>query len=148
MAPKLSNKKLIELFGMKKELKSELRKLQRQSASLEVQIDRKEDIISQVDDVTEIYCGVALTESSFLGSVWTRSDTRFTDSFREGRYWDNAHNPAKGDWNIELRTRTMGVAGWNDKVHFFKFTFGTREECRTACKEWAAFGKLPPKEKS
>ena len=83
----------------------------------------------------------------FLGTCYVRCDDyNGTGEYRRGRYWDNAHNPGKGEWNMELQIRSFRGGLPSEETKFFKFRFGTEDQCIEACKEWAAFGKLPGKE--
>lgn len=140
-----TNAELIRIRSRRKYYKDRLRRLQKKIVRADRASQHVQSLIRTSDYVTEVYEGIALYEYHFLGRGWTRSDLYMSNKDeRCGRYWDNAHNPGKGEWNIELV-----VKGWrggpfrHEEQKFFEFSYGTEEDCILACKRWAAFGELP-----
>jgi hypothetical protein len=137
---KLTNEDIISMKKRIKVYRDRARRLTKRRDSIEKTLSILRENISQAEMVDDIYDGIALHEFNFLGYGWVRCDQYNTDKYRSGRYWDNAHNPGKGEWNIELEIHNRFG---RDERKFFAFSFGTEKECIDAIKEWAAHGKLP-----
>lgn len=133
---KVPNKTIVKAHARLAGLQEEIALLEDRVRKLDKKLTLKKRLENDLLSVSEIYKGVALTDF-MMG--WARCDSYSSREFRYGRYWNNAHKPGQGEWNIDLSIKSA----YREESKFFKFAFGTEEECITACKEWAAFGVLP-----
>lgn len=124
---RMTNKKLVELYGRKKELIKESRAINKEINKVFKKEDRIADILAWVEEVNEIYKGVAL--SVFGGQIQKANND---DGVKVAHVMKDM--PGKG-WHIEIKNRK--------KKEIIIEGFKTHEAAMEAAKEWICFNKKP-----
>jgi hypothetical protein len=134
----VDNKTLVTWFksNRKPEMLNDLLSMKHQLSRLSDQIKMKEDEVDFLNEVTEVYKGMALRHFDF-GSTVTISATDSEITTRAARVYRNANNRRK--WGVH----TCGdLYGFTDQK-WYGANWKSKREIMEAAKDWVVSAKVP-----